>query len=397
MKTIHKSYKYRIYPNEAQKVLLAKHFGSCRFVYNHFLNVKIEAYKANKQSFTYFDATKQLTHLKKQSEYAWLKEIGVTSLRIALKNLDSAYQAFFRKQNQFPKFKNKHAKQSFKVLQNIKIKDTKLIIPKFREGIKINLSREPEGRVLFATISKTINNKYCVSITCETTHKPLPKAGAKIGIDTGVKDLATLSTGQTYENPKILKTHLKKLKYEQRQLSKKKKGSNARFRQRQKVARLHQRIADIRQDYLHKSTSDIIKNHDTICIEDLAVKNMIKNHRLAQALSDVSLGEFYQMLEYKASWNDRTIVKVGRFFPSSKMCSSCGSIKEDLTLKVRQWTCKDCGTHHDRDVNASKNILNEGLKILCGCGLQSHVKQKQVEALPLGKSMKPEFETEISF
>jgi len=244
--------------------------------------------------------------------------------------------------------------------------------------------------IIFATISKSTTSKYYVSITCEVNYKPFGKTGNNVGIDTGIKDLAILSGGKVYENIKSLKNNLKKLKYEQRQLSKKVKGSSSRNKQRKNLAIIHEKITNVRKDYLHKVSTEIIKNHDVICIEDLAVKNIMKNHKLAQAMSDVSLGAFYSMLEYKCEWNDKTIIKIDRFFPSSKMCSNCDWINQDLTLNIREWTCSSCGEKHDRDFNASKNILKQGLKILSGSGIESDIKQKQVEALPLGESMKPE-------
>ena len=254
----------------------------------------------------------------------------------------------------------------------------------------INLHKEIEGKILFATISKSATDKYYISITCEVEYTPLEKTNLQVGIDTGIKNLAILSDGEVYENIKLLKTNLRKLKYEQRQLSKKKKGSGCRLKQKSKFARVHEKVTNIRKDYLHKVSTEIIKNHDVICIEDLAVKNMMKNHKLAQAFFDVSLGAFYTMLEYKAIWNEKTIVKIDRFFPSSKMCSNCGWIKQDLELKHRKWTCESCGEHHDRDFNASTNILIQGLYILSGSGTESYIKQKRVEALLLDESAKPE-------
>jgi putative transposase len=279
----------------------------------------------------------------------------------------------------------------------VHIEDGKLCIPKFKKGIEINIHREIEGKLLFATISKSTTGKYYASITCEIEYIPFEKTNSKVGIDTGIKDLAILSDGKVYENIKTLKTNLKKLKYEQRQLSKKVKGSNSRLRQKSKLATIHEKVTNIRKDYLHKVSTEIIKNHDVICIEDLAVKNMMKNHKLAQAFSDVSLGTFYTMLEYKANWNDKVIVKIDRFFPSSKTCNVCNYINQDLTLKDREWTCKSCNTVHDRDFNASINIKKQGLKILsCGSGIESQDKQKRSKALPLGESMTSEAHT-ISF
>lgn len=391
MKTIFKSFKFRIYPNKEQEILLAKHFGACRFVFNHYLNKRKETYLEDKKSLNYYDNANNLTQLKKDENYIWLKEINSQSLQSSLRNLDSSYMRFFRKQSKFPRFKSKYDRQSFKIPQSVSVEKNQLLIPKFKSGIKINLHREIEGNIQFATISKSTTGNYYVSLTCEVQHQPYEKTNSKVGIDTGIKELAILSDGTIYENIRSLKNKLKKLKYNQRQLSKKVKGSSSRNKQRKTLAIIHEKITNVRKDYLHKVSTEIVKNHDIISVEDLAVKNIMKNHKLAQAMSDVSLGTFYYMLEYKSGWNDKQFVKIDRFFPSSKMCSSCGWINQDLTLKDREWTCTSCGEKHDRDFNASKNILKQGLKIiLSGSGIESDIKQKQVEALPLGESMKPE-------
>jgi putative transposase len=391
MKTIFKSFKFRIYPNKKQEILLAKHFGANRFVFNYYLNKRKESYLGeDKKSLNYYDNANDLTQLKKDENYIWLKEINSQSLQSGLRNLDTAYNKFFRKQTKFPRFKLKYDRQSFKIPQNVLIVNNKLTIPKFKEGIKINLYREIEGKIIFATISKSTTENYYVSLTCEVKYQPYKKTNSKVGIDTGIKDLAILSDGTTYKNIKTLKNNLKKLKFEQRQLSKKIKGSSSRNKQRKNLTKIHEKITNVRKDYLHKVSTEIIKSHDVICIEDLAVKNIMKNHKLAQAMSDVSLGTFYSMLKYKADWNDKIIVKIDRFFPSSKMCSNCGWINQDLTLNIREWTCSSCGEKHDRDFNASKNILKQGLKILSGSGIESDIKQKQVESFSLEKAMKPE-------
>jgi putative transposase len=391
MKTIFKSFKFRIYPNKEQEILMSKHFGACRFVFNHYLNKRKETYLENKKSLNYYDNANDLTQFKKDENFNWLKEINSQSLQSSLRNLDTAYGKFFRKQTKFPRFKSKYDNQSFKIPQFVKLENNELILPKFKSGIKINLHQEINGEILFATISKSTTGKYYVSITCEVNHTPFNKTGSEVGIDTGIKDLAILSDGTTYENIKTLKKNLKKVKYNQRQLSKKVKGSSSRNKQKQKLAIVHEKITNVRKDYLHKVSTEIVKNHDIISAEDLAVKNIMKNHKLAQAMSDVSLGSFYSMLEYKCEWNDKQFVKIDRFFPSSKMCSNCGWINQDLTLKDREWTCPSCREKHDRDFNASKNILKQGLKIiLSGSGIESDIKQKQVEALLLGESMKPE-------
>jgi len=396
MKLIHKSYKFRITPDKEQIELLSKHFGACRFVFNRYLNSRKETYLEEKKSLNYYDNANDLTKLKKEEEFVWLKEINSQSLQSSLRNLDAAYNKFFRKQTKFPRFKSKYDRQSFTIPQFVRIEDGKLCIPKFKKGIEINLHREIEGKILFATISKSTTGNYYVSITCEVKYQPFEKTNSKVGIDTGIKDLAILSDGKVYENIKTLKTNLKKLKYEQRQLSKKVKGSNSRLKQKSKLAKVHEKVTNIRKDYLHKVSTEIIKNHDVICIEDLAVKNMMKNHKLAQAFSDVSLGAFYTMLEYKANWNDKTVVKIERFFPSSKTCNVCNYTNQELTLKDREWTCSSCNTVHDRDFNASINIKKQGLNILSGLGTNSDTKQKRSKALPLGESMTSEAQP-ISF
>jgi len=391
LKTIFKSFKFRLYPDREQEILFSKHFGACRFVFNHYLNKRKETYLEDKKSLNYYDNCNDLTQFKKDENYNWLKEINSQSLQASLKNLDTAYGNFFRKQSKFPRFKSKYDKQSFKIPQNVLIENNELIIPKFKKGIKIDSHREINGEILFATVSKTATGKYYASITCGVQHKPFDKTGSEVGIDTGIKDLAILSDGTIYENIRSLKNKLKKLKHNQRQLSKKVKGSCSRNKQKQKLAIIHEKITNVRKDYLHKVSTEIVKNHDIISVEDLAVKNMMKNHKLAQAISDVSLGMFYSMLRYKCEWNDKQFVKIDRFFPSSKMCSNCGWINQDLILNTREWSCQTCSEKHDRDFNASKNILKQGLKIiLSGSGTDSDVKQKQVEALLLGKSMKPE-------
>ena len=388
MKIIHKSYKFRIHPSKEQEILLAKHFGCTRFVFNKFLKERQEEYLNNGNSLNYYDNAESLTKLK--NELIWLKEVNSQSIQSALKHLDIAYNRFFRKLAKFPRFKKKFDKQSFHVPQSLAIEDDKLSIPKFKKGIEIVIHRPMEGKILNGTITKSVTGKYYISIVCEVGHQELEKTNSSVGIDTGIKDLAILSDGKKYENIKSFRTSLKKLKYEQRQLSNKTKGSGQRNKQRTKLALIHEKVANKRKDHLHKVSTDIIKNHDIICVEDLNIKGMIKNHKLAQALLDVSLGMFYDMLSYKSSWNDKIIVKIDRFFPSSKMCSNCHWIKRDLTLKDRKWICMCCGTTHDRDINASNNILLQGLNELSVLGINSDIKQKQVDSFSIEKGMKLE-------
>jgi putative transposase len=380
MQVINMAYKFRIYPNEEQKILLAKHFGSCRFVWNYFLNERKEHYLKNKEeieakrikgNLNYYDNSKALTILKKQDEFKWLNECNSQALQATLKHLDAAYKMFFRKTHKFPRFKSKHNKQSFTIPQFFKLENNKIYIPKFKNGIKVKEHKKLEGKFIVATISKNIQNQYYVAIIVEKEVKNLEKLQTAVGIDLGIKDLATLSNGVVYENIKPLKNNIKKLKYLQKQLSKSKKGSGVRKRRQLKLAKYHLKISNIRNDYLHKITNQISNENQIVCLEDLAVSNMIKNHKLAQAISDVSWHEFKRQLEYKCKWKGRQLVIIDRFFPSSKTCNVCGTINQELTLKDREWTCKNCGTMHDRDVNASVNILKQGLNIADGISVKS--------------------------
>ena len=359
-----KSYKYKINPNEDQKVLLNKHFGSIRFIYNHFLNERKREYETNKQTLNYYDNAKSLTELKKQEEYSWLNEVNSQSLQVSLKNLDDAYNGFFKKRTKFPKFKSKHTKNSFKVPQAVKLEDGKLRIRKFKDPIDIILHRTFSGTIKQCTISKTPTNEYFVSILVETEHTKLTKTGKSIGIDLGLKDFVITSDGYKYKNNRYTKTYQTKLKKAQQHLSRKKKGSNSYQKQKLKVAKLHKKITNSRLDNLHKVSTELITNYDVIFLEDLNIKGMIKNHKLAKHIADVSWSKFIDLLTYKAEWNDKQIAKIDRFFPSSKTCNCCGYINQNLKLDVREWTCPSCHTKLDRDLNASKNILKEGYKIL---------------------------------
>ena len=368
------TYKYRIYPTEEQKVIFSKHFGCCRFVYNYFLNREKEFYLNNREDIeakrikghnTVFDNQKVLTQLKKDKNYEWLKEVGSHSLGLALKNLESAYSNFFRKRAKFPKFKKKSHYQSYNIDNlTLYIKGDKLFIPKIKDGVKIVEHRPLEGKILNGTISKTADDKYFISITVEKEIEESPVETNRIGIDLGIKDFAVISNGTKITNPHFKKKEVKKLKKLQRALSRKKKDSRRREKCRIKFARLQSKIVNKKTDFLHKLSSKLINENQVICLEDLNVKGMVKNHRLAESISECSWFEFTRQLDYKAKWYGRTVIKIDRFFPSSKTCSNCGFIKDNLTLKEREWTCPKCGIEHDRDLNASKNILKQGLNSL---------------------------------
>lgn len=369
-----KAYKYRLYPNNDQEVLLNKHFGSCRFVYNWALDLKIKAYQNDNGRISKFELDKLLTELKKTEDYEWLKETNSQSLQAANRHLDVAFSNFFQKQNQFPKFKSKKRnKHSFEVPAgiNLDVENNKIKLPKFKEGIRLVLSRLPKGNIRQATVSKTPSGKFYISILCETgeinkTKSRITKS-TTIGIDLGIKDFIVTSDGVKYQNNKYLKRLEQKLVKEQRKLSKKQKGSSNRNKQRIKVAKIHEKISNQRLDYLHKISSKLISENKTIAIEDLSVKNMVKNKNLAKSIHDVSWSKFIELLKYKAEWYGVNILTIGRFEPSSKMCS-CGEINHDLTLNDREWTCDTCGVTHDRDILAANNIKKFALNANMGSG-----------------------------
>ncbi len=353
-----RAYKYRIYPTNSQKELIHKHCGSVRFLYNLALETKTTAYLGNKVNLSRYDLQKQLVELKK--ELPWLKETNSQSLQSALINLDEAYNKFFKGAG-FPKFKKKTNGCSFSIPQNVIVENDLLIIPKFKEGIKMSLHRPIKGIIKSATISVTPTGKYFVSILCDTKEELPTKAPIKesttIGIDLGIKDFGITSEGEVFENPKYLRKVQSKLKYVQRKHSKY-KGK----RTKKKLAKLHEDVVNKRKDFLHKVSTQLIRENQTICLETLSVKNMVKNHNLAQAINDASWSTFVTMLEYKADWYGKNILRIGRFAPSSKTCSNCGSINKELQLKYREWTCSNCNTLLNRDENAAINIKSFALK-----------------------------------
>lgn len=360
-----RAYRYRIYPNVEQKILIAKHFGSCRWLWNHTLNRKIEAYAKDKTHLSRFDLQKEIPSLKKTEETKWLKEINSQSLQATLENQDKAFTKFFREKKGFPKFKAKRNEQSFSCPQNAEIDFDrgKLLLPKFKQGIKTVFHRKFEGKIKTATIRQKSSGKYYVSILVETpeTEKTPKKPSVKksIGVDLGIKDFIITSDGQKVSNPKYLKKSLKRLKRLQRWQSRKVKGSNGRNKSRIILAKQHEKVTNQRLDFLHKTSHQLVcENQATsFCIEDLNVKGMLRNHNLAQSISDVGWSKFVNLLEYKSRWYGKSVLRIGRFEASSKTCSHCGSVNKTLTLADREWICANCGTIHDRDVNAAKNIL----------------------------------------
>lgn len=360
-----KSYKYRIYPNRKQREMIAKTFGCCRYVYNTYLAIRIEMYKENKKIFSYTQCSKDLRNLK--SDLDWLREVDSTALQSALRDLDNAYQKFFRNHFGFPKFRSKKShKFSYRSNcsnGNIQYCQGYIKLPKVGL-VKTRGSLIPKGRILSATVSQYPSGRYYVSLVCtDVESAPAEKTGHSIGLDLGIKDFCIMSSGEKVSNPKYWGKFSSKLAKLQKNLSRKTKDGSNYNKARIKLARLQEHIANQRKDFLQKLSTGIIKNYDVICIEDLDIKEMIQRHKISGLIMDASWSEFVRQLEYKAKWGSKQVIKINRFYPSSQTCSDCGYINKNVKdLSVRTWECPICHSHHDRDVNAAVNILNEGLK-----------------------------------
>ena len=386
------AYKYRIYPTKADKILLAKHFGCCRFLYNHFLVYRKSEYeKGNKVS--YYTTQKELTKMKAREEYSWLNEVSAQSLQMAIQQLDNAYKRFFRKQGGYPKFKSKHESiQNCSFPQDVRIKDGRVYLPKFaKNGIKAKFHRNiPErSSIKQATITKK-NDKYYISISFDD-NIPTPKpiiAQSSIGLDMGINSLIATSKDVKIANPRYTKKYARALKLASRHLDRKqhsrKKGdttpkSKRYLKQQAKVARIHEKIANSRSDYIYKITNEITNQYDVICIEDLNVKGMIKNLKLSKHIADVAWGELRRQLEYKSERKGKILIKVDRWLPSSQTCSSCLSPTGKKPLNIRKFTCPICGTTHDRDNNAAKIIEYFGLLIFFTLGYKHNLSAGTVD------------------
>lgn len=367
MVKVYRAYKLRLYPNKKQTILINKTFGCKIFVYNHFLHLRSQMYKEEKKSLSFAQCCKQLTSLKREIE--WLREPDKWALQNALRDLDKAYKNFFKHSKNHPKEKRKRDRfQSYRTTRsqnNIEFLGDKVKLPKLGK-VKCKGYDEIKGKIVNATISRTPSGKYYVSICCgEVDIQPLPKTNSQVGIDLGVKEFAITSNGEKHENPKYLEKSLKKLAKLQRSLARKEKDGSNWEKNRVKVARLHEKITNQRKDYLHKLSKKFVEEHDVICLETLRSSNMMKTKSMARSIASVSWYEFTRQLTYKAEWYGKDVFKIDAFYASSQTCSMCGYKNSEVkNLAVRDWVCPECKSIHDRDINAAKNILNEGLKQL---------------------------------
>ena len=386
-----RAYRYRWYPTDEQASILASTFGCVRFTYNWALRLRTEAYVQEQRHVSYHDTSAEFTKLKQQGDRAWLNEVSSVPLQQTLRHLERAFRNFFEGRAAYPKFKSKHGVQSAKYTTSAFTWDgEQLTLAKMVDPLKIIWSRSLPDRCkpTTVTVTKDTANRYFVSLLVEEGINVLPDTEQMVGVDVGLKAMVALSSGEVVENPRFYLKAQRRLARAQRRLSSKKQGSKNRAKARRKVARLHAKIADKRRDFQHKLSTRIIRENQVICVESLSVKNMLKNHCLAKHISDVGWGEFVRQLEYKAAWYGRTLVQIDRWYPSSKTCSGCQHVLETLSLDCRFWTCPACGTVHDRDINASKNILAEGLSVhACGGSVRPvRVRTRQASPVETGSS-----------
>ncbi len=388
-----KSYKFRLYPTEEQSILLNKHIDACRFVYNLALECKQMAYAGTKTNISCFELMKQLPELKKDCE--WLKEVDSQALQQSIVNLDNSFKSFFKGQRSYPSFKSKRfGKQAFRNPHGnrIIIESGRIILPKFQEGIKIVISRDVNGAIKSVTIGRERTGQYYISILIETgdvmPQKTHIKETTAIGVDLGIKSYIVTSKGDKIGNPKYLKESITRLKYLQRKASKKKKGGANKNKANLKVVILHQKIKNQRKDFLHKLSSKLVSENQTLCFEDLNIAAMVKNRRLSQSISDAGWGMFLEMCKYKCDWYGKNLIQISRFQPSTKVCSNCLATNHTLTLSDREWFCSNCNTLHDRDINAAINIKKYSIK---NCG--GARRKKPAELSTLVEVMKQEVKT----
>ncbi len=361
-----RAYKYRFYPTTEQEKLLVQSFGCVRFVYNDTLRFRTDAYYKDGTSISHSDAEKRIVHPKAQ--FPFLTEVSNVILQQTLRHQQEAFKNFWAGRAKYPKFKKRNARQSMRLTKSgFRFKDDQLFIAKSKEPLNIRWSRPLSSEPSSITISKDCAGRYFVSLLCEFEAKPMPISNKTVGIDLGLTDLFITSDGKKSGNPRHTLRYQSKLAYYQKQLAKKQKGSRNRAKARLKVARIHAKIADCRMDATHKASRTLINENQVVCVESLSVKGMIRNPSLAKHIADANWGEFVRQLEYKSEWTGRTLVKIDRFFPSSKRCSSCGFVHESLPLSIRHWRCPECNVKHDRDINAAINIKAAGLAVLA-CG-----------------------------
>ena len=359
-----RAYQFRFYPNQEQRIQLAQTFGSCRFVYNWALRLRTDAYYQHQEKMSYKETSNQLTSLKKNPEFSWLKDVTAVPLQQALRHLNTAFLNFFSGRARHPKFKKKRNKQSATYASNaFKWDGQKLTLAKMKSHLKIRWHRHFTGIPTTVTVSKDSAHRYFVSFSVEEEIPQLPETNEQVAIDLGIKDVIVSSKGFASGNPKYYSKYQKKLAKLQKCLAKKQKGSKNRDKARLKVAKLHAKIADCRKDFLNKLTIRLIRENQVVITESLTVKNLIKNRKLSKAIADAGWGELIRQLDYKASWYGRILVQIDRWFPSSKRCHACGQILDKLSLEIREWDCV-CGSHNLRDYNAALNLLAVGRTVL---------------------------------
>ena len=379
-----KTLKVRLYPSNQQKILLEKHFGSCRFVYNHFLDIRNKYYAEHrsdkKKGLSAFDTMKMLTQLKKET--IWLNEANSQSLQHSLVELDKAFKSFFKHNASYPNFRSKKDNQYFIVPSGFKVKGTRLVIPKFVEGIEYRDESVIPDKIKQIVVTRDVD-RYYASVQYESDES-LQKGKGTVGIDMGIRSFATLSDGLQIEPLNALRKTEIRLKRQQKKLSRKEKGSENRKKQIVRVQKVHQKIRDMRMDFNHKVSTAIAKHYGTVVIEDLNIQGMQRNHNMAKSITDQEWYQFKQMLKYKLQWRDAELIEIGKFDPSSKMCSRCGNVKHDLRLSDRTYHCSVCGFSMDRDLNAAINIRNMGL-IKVGKGIPEFTPVESATAAELSK------------